>query len=623
MNFVPELIVPEHPASLLPLKIRKHNPYIEKAKKELADKVRKHTHELWLPSLDDPLIDITTNSCCDMKILENNDDVEHELALNDVNLFVSNKVTKSRKIILTLSDRQKTIINLWFDACTDMYNQTVDFIRQNTPFHKLKHLKYLYSQINEGFKGSRKGILFNQETVLKTTKEKVKKQLEELLKKINNDTGKRTKATILRFKQNMIQYITMKQELKKINIELNQVSNVYQSHKAAYEAEIKIFKNNFDYKCLRTNFLKEKRDEISQKYKYEQEENRYPIVMDKKKLKKIDIMQENRARRKKKVKLENKTTILDSHVLVCAIKHACTAYKSALTNYFEGNTNGFKVRHWKHNRSKKIMEMETHLIKNGMICQNDIGKIGMKYHDSKKGWIDYTLKSTRAIKLHYDSKTGVYSIFEPYYTNTQRVQGRKKFLGIDPGIRTPFTCISSTEVIEIGETLVAKIKELLLKIDKNNEKKGIVDDNAKKEEDLEKDGEKIEKNKKLYKRIRNMVDEAHWKIANYMTDNYDEIYLGKINMQSIVMQEYIGRITKRVGSMLRHYEFRQRLKFKCEEKQVYYKEVNERFTSKTCSHCGGYQEDLGGKEIYDCEKCGTKIGRDVGASRCILFVNTK
>ncbi len=205
------------------------------------------------------------------------------------------------------------------------------------------------------------------------------------------------------------------------------------------------------------------------------------------------------------------------------------------------------------------------------------------------------LKPSRAIKLHYDSKTDTYSIFEPYDVKTKKVEGRKKYVGIDPGIRTPFTCLSTGEVIEFGKMLVQKIKELLIKIDKNNE------DNKKIKtlEDFEKEGMGGEKNRKLYKRLRNIVDEAHWKIANYLTDNYDEIYLGKINMQSIVMGDDINEMTKKVGLMLRHYEFRQRqrLKFKCEEKRVYYREVNERFTSKTCSVCG----DI--RKIWEGKKC--------------------
>jgi putative transposase len=132
-----------------------------------------------------------------------------------------------------------------------------------------------------------------------------------------------------------------------------------------------------------------------------------------------------------------------------------------------------------------------------------------------------------------------------------------------------------------------------------------------------------QKNKKLYRRLKHIIDEAQWKIINYLTTQYDAIYIGKINMQSIVMQDDISEKTKRIGLMLRHYEFRQRLKFKCEERRVRYIEVNERFTSKTCSVCGWYKEDLGGEEKYKCEKCGTIMGRDVSASRCMLFKNTK
>ncbi len=48
------------------------------------------------------------------------------------------------------------------------------------------------------------------------------------------------------------------------------------------------------------------------------------------------------------------------------------------------------------------------------------------------------------------------------------VDGSKKFVGIVPGVRITFTCLSATEVIKIGEKLIQEIKEILTRIDKNN-----------------------------------------------------------------------------------------------------------------------------------------------------------
>ncbi len=102
----------------------------------------------------------------------------------------------------------------------------------------------------------------------------------------------------------------------------------------------------------------------------------------------------------------------------------------------------------------------------------------------------------------------------------------------------------------------------------------------------------------------------------------------ELQMDSQVQQdqENISEMTKRIGLLIRNYEFRQRLTSKCEERRGEYsaKEVDERFTSKTCSKCRGYQEDLGDKKIYRCrnEKCRKVIDRDINASRCILLKNT-
>jgi putative transposase len=81
-------------------------------------------------------------------------------------------------------------------------------------------------------------------------------------------------------------------------------------------------------------------------------------------------------------------------------------------------------------------------------------------------------------------------------------------------------------------------------------------------------------------------------------------------------------MTKRIGLLMRHYQFRQRLSYKCKAKQIKYIEVNEYCTSKTCSICGEYKKDLGGKKVYECNNCNNKIDRDINGSRCIFLKNT-
>lgn len=81
----------------------------------------------------------------------------------------------------------------------------------------------------------------------------------------------------------------------------------------------------------------------------------------------------------------------------------------------------------------------------------------------------------------------------------------------------------------------------------------------------------------------------------------------------------LSPMSKRVGYQLSFYRFRERLRSACEARGVGYRVVNEMYTSKTCSGCGSYQGDLGGRKVYECASCGQVMDRDVNGGRCIYY----
>src|SRR5205085_4667652 len=117
-----------------------------------------------------------TNSCYDMqflsdkKFVNNNEHIENndnQLVLNDIFYHFDNVVTKSKKIILYPTLRQKSIIQLWFDACTCMYNETVKYIKNVTPFKYLPILRDLYKSVNDQGKDFKKfGTLYKEVLIL-------------------------------------------------------------------------------------------------------------------------------------------------------------------------------------------------------------------------------------------------------------------------------------------------------------------------------------------------------------------------------------------------------------------------------------------------------------------------
>jgi putative transposase len=69
----------------------------------------------------------------------------------------------------------------------------------------------------------------------------------------------------------------------------------------------------------------------------------------------------------------------------------------------------------------------------------------------------------------------------------------------------------------------------------------------------------------------------------------------------------------------RFFDFRLRLKYKCSATNTQFKLVDEFYTSKTCSCCGSYNNNLGGNKIYKCINCNKSIDRDINGCRNIYM----
>lgn len=79
--------------------------------------------------------------------------------------------------------------------------------------------------------------------------------------------------------------------------------------------------------------------------------------------------------------------------------------------------------------------------------------------------------------------------------------------------------------------------------------------------------------------------------------------------------------TKTARAMLTwgHYRFKCHLKQAASRRDVVVVDVNESYTSKTCTSCGFVHEKLGGSKIFKCPNCGHKHDRDWGGARNIFI----
>ena len=61
------------------------------------------------------------------------------------------------------------------------------------------------------------------------------------------------------------------------------------------------------------------------------------------------------------------------------------------------------------------------------------------------------------------------------------------------------------------------------------------------------------------KKLANYVSNLHWQNVNYLTLNYSHILLGNYSTKSMVLSNNTDKMNKRIGSILKFYQFREKI----------------------------------------------------------------
>ncbi len=257
------------------------------------------------------------------------------------------------------------------------------------------------------------------------------------------------------------------------------------------------------------------------------------------------------------------------HILDLSIKKCVENYKSALTNFRRNNINKFRVRYYKYKNEKhKTIYLEpVYVRKKGNITQ--LGNVHLRDDETHE---QYVLEKEN-IKNHFEIKytnKQYYMIFAFEKENIKDGIPKESFISMDPGIGPFLTGVSPNNSIFIAEDGYKEINEYIKKINRCWK--------------MDMKEHKIRKRQaKLERKMKNKVNDMHWKTIKYITSNYNSVLIGDLSAKDAMEGDGITKRSKNILSRLRLYVFKQRLSNKCKEKGVVYKEVNEYLTSKTCS----------------------------------------
>lgn len=366
--------------------------------------------------------------------------------------------------------------------------------------------------------------------------------------------------------------------------------NWLNSYRRMYNETIKLIKKyrfenkkiTLNWKKLRTRYLKEIKNDILIK---SQLTKNIPLI------------------KKKPI-----NTKINGHVLDFAIQDACSKLKSCISNLRNGNIKHFRMRYLKQTKDTHIMKIEKdfiHTTKN-TFCSN-IFKENFLLQDNFK------LQNIQCdFTIHYNAKVDEFQILNPIKIEQYTNNYIQDSCGLDPGIKTFMTGHSNNKCIKIGNNLkktIIKYHKHINRINRSWTKKDLV---------------KKKIRKKYYKRISNVVDDLHWKTINYLTNNFNNILIGNLSTKGIIKKKLNNELdanNKIVAQFMGLYKFKQRLKYKCLSKGIGYKEIDEAYTTMTCSNCA-YKNDVGMKRHIKCAFCKLSIDRDFNAARNILLKGT-
>ena len=301
-----------------------------------------------------------------------------------------------------------------------------------------------------------------------------------------------------------------------------------------------------------------------------------------------------------------------------SIKEFVGAYKSALSNYRNGNNKGFQMKY----KSKRNQTQSFHMRKNAINTNLNIfrsRKIGkLRTRNKMKKWFKKNIN-----KIESDCKIIRYKPSQYYLLLTVTKEKKKPNhlfdnVALDPGVRTFQTFYSSDGIAgKFGDNIVnKKLFDIGKRIDKLT---SILSKTVNK-----KTRYNIRKRMALLRtKIKNIVTDLHWKTINFLTNNFKTIILPKFKVKDMTQLTAKCRniSSKSVRKMLQlsHYNFQEKLKCKIKMNNNNLILVNECYTSKTCGNCGYIDKKLGTKKTYKCSECNASIDRDINGARNILL----
>jgi putative transposase len=239
-------------------------------------------------------------------------------------------------------------------------------------------------------------------------------------------------------------------------------------------------------------------------------------------------------------------------------------------------------------------------IKQDAIYPRGLGKMKMRGNDIPKDPLDSRLVLSN----------GEFYLQVPYKQTISYSENQGRIVALDPGIRTFQTFFSENSCGSFGYDDYGRIVRLCSHLD------DLISRTSK--ATGKKKYKMRQAQKKMRIKIKNLITEIHWQVANYLTNEFDVILLPTFESSKMSQKGKRKLRSKTVRAMLTwsHYSFKMKLKNKALERGKTVIDVCEAYTSKTCSW-NGRIINVGGSRVIRSD--GISLDRDLNGARNIFI----
>lgn len=319
------------------------------------------------------------------------------------------------------------------------------------------------------------------------------------------------------------------------------------------------------------------------------------------------------------------TELIPPRIITGSIKDYCSSFQTGMSLFKNKQINHFEIHRKRKKQKTQTLSLEKSCFGKGNVLFPNL-KLPKETKDIRDEGITNGLKLSGSYKIkkkkielenipiEHDCRISYqnekFYLLIPFEKKEKETIPKYDIISLDSGIRTFQTgYCPEGHTVEIGKNPLDKLRRQLERIDILNRVWTEV---------LNRKG-KMRKQRHIYEKMSNRVDDLHWKTIKFLTEGYKTIVISDFKTKSLLKRKELGRTSKRILGILSHFKFVQRLIEKCKSKGNELHITDESFTSKTCGKCGRINQFLGSSKDFVCPFCDYESDRDINAGRNILL----